>query len=125
MNKSSDSNEEPIKAFLSHFNESVVKSAEKSAWYVDSGATEHMCNRIRWFQEYQQLQNQVAVTIGNGSKMYGVGRGNINVLTFTGEKWISKVLTKVLYVQDGHVNLFASNKASDNGHTMEANADLM
>lgn len=124
VNRLVESMETP-KAFLSHVDESIVKAAKSDAWYVDSGATEHMCNRIEWFEQYNEFQNKVPVTIGNGSIMHGIGSGIIKVLSFTGEKWIPKTLNKVLYVPNGYVNLFASNKALDNGHTMKADAKLM
>lgn len=112
-------------AFLSNVDESVIKSVKRDSWFSDSAASEHTSHRFEWFIDYYELKVQIPVTIGNGSKMYAVGRGNIKVLTFTGKEWIPKLLTNVLYVPSACVNLFGSNRALDRGHTMRADAKLM
>lgn len=121
--KSNNENDPETKAFLCDVSESILKQQQKDSWFVDSGATAHMCNRIDWLEDYEELQEKIPVTIGDGSKMYGIGRGNLNALTYTGEEWIEKQLKNVVYVPDGYVNLFSSSKALDNGHTLRADAD--
>lgn len=103
--------------------ESILQQQQKDSWFVDTGATEHMCNRIDWLDDYKELPVKIPVTIGDGSKMYGIGRGNMKTLTYTGEEWIEKRMNDVVYVPDGCVNLFSSSKALDNGHTLQADAD--
>lgn len=108
--KNESSNE---KAFFGNM-QSVSK---RDAWYVDSGATNHMCNRRDWFINYEKLNEPIKVILGNGNVMRAVGRGDLNALSYTGETWIEKTLKNVLYSADLYANLFSTTKALDNGHT--------
>lgn len=82
------------KAFFS----SIVQSlAKRDAWYVDSGASSHMCNRRDWFVSYKNLDEPVEVLLGNGDKMKAIGSGDLNILSFNGKNWIEKKMINVLY----------------------------
>lgn len=66
--KSKDSKD---KAYLSNdFGE--FKRSE--AWYVDSGASNHMCNQRAWFVNFKALVEQPEITMANGKIMRPIGK---------------------------------------------------
>lgn len=102
----------------------VMNASPSDVWFVDSGATEHVCKHRSWFSKYTVLNTKREVILANGSKTYGVGRGEIEVLAFDGADWNKKTLTNVLHVPHSFANLFAPTKAMDHGHTMRSNNEI-
>lgn len=102
--------------------EALTSVSESVAWYLDSGATEHMSNRFEWFYDYTELTEHRPVKIGNGEHVYGVGVGKINVEVFDGKRWLQKYLTDVLYVPKLHMNLFSQGRCCDKGYEYIANS---
>lgn len=64
--------------------DALFSASEKYAWYLDSGATEHMSGRCEWFRDYFDLSVPHPVRIGNGDTIEAVGQGNIDVLVYDG-----------------------------------------
>lgn len=102
--------------------DALVAVAAADAWYLDSGATEHMSNRRELFYEYEALKKRHPVKIGNGEIMYGEGIGKIDVEVYDGNKWIEKHLVDVLYVPALHTNLFSQGRCLDKGYTLYSNS---
>jgi hypothetical protein len=96
---------------------STVQDSEKSSeiWYLDSGATDHMSNQRRWFQNFKHYQEPKFVRIGNGKLIPAIGSGNVDILAYNGESWIPKFLSDVLYVPDLTYNLFSLGATLDKG----------
>lgn len=103
---------------------SGVGSAPSDAWYLDSGATDHICKHREWFSNYTKLDLQREITLANGTKTYGIGRGDIEILSYDGKRWLQRKLLGVLHVPDSYTNLFSSTKAMDKGHTCRSSSDL-
>lgn len=89
-------------------------SYDENAWILDTGASEHMCNRRDWFNDF--VEDKSTVTIGDGRMIMATGRGHINVMAFDGTKWNTKHIDDVVYVPDIHMNLFSSGRSMDRGH---------
>lgn len=102
-------------AFISDVTQNSIKSEE---WTLDSATSRHMCFKKEWFNDFVTLKQPIPITIGNGEKMYAHGRGNINIKSFDGEKWIKANILDVLYVPMLYKNLFSSICAMDKGHTL-------
>lgn len=96
------------------FSECLVADSQ-TAWYNDSGATEHMCRWRDWFSDYEQLSTVHPVRIGDGTIIHAIGRGNIKITSFNGEKWIDKILLDVLHIPSLHTNLFSQGRMCDKG----------
>jgi hypothetical protein len=94
-------------------NEALI--GEARIWYLDSGATDHMSNQRRWFQNFKHYQEPKFVRIGNGKLIPAIGSGNIDILAYNGESWIPKFLSDVLYVPDLTYNLFSLGATLDKG----------
>lgn len=114
-----DSDSDGSKGFFSG-----VGCTPSDAWYVDSGATDHVCKHREWFSNYTILSAQREITLANGSKTFGVGRGDIAILSYDGKKWLRRKLFGVLHVPESYTNLFSSTRAMDKGHTCRSNSDL-
>ncbi|KAF2347340.1 hypothetical protein FHG87_021903 [Trinorchestia longiramus] len=49
------------------------------SWIVDSGATQHMCNKQSEFSSYSDLSSPVRVEIGDGRALKGIGVGDVRL----------------------------------------------
>lgn len=91
------------------------------AFVLDSAASKHLCNKREWFNDYVELKQPREITVGNGEKIYAIGRGNIGIKSFNGENWIDATMHGVLYVPKLHRNLFSSLQATDMGCDIRSN----
>ncbi|KAF2345694.1 hypothetical protein FHG87_023550 [Trinorchestia longiramus] len=53
-----------------------IDNVDCDSWIVDSGATQHMCNKKSQFSSYSDLSSPVSVEIGDGRALKGVGVGD-------------------------------------------------
>lgn len=101
----------------------LIACGDKSAWYLDSGATEHMSPKRSLFKNYKRIEKEHPIRIGNGHVIYAVGKGNIDVSVFDGKKWNDKFLENVLHVPDLYANLFSQGKVLDKGFIMKSDKE--
>lgn len=73
----------PGDAFICH--ESTYGDV-KDVWFLDSGASDHMCHRREWFSNFESFSTRV--TIGNGKQISVQGKGDISLYAFDGDEWI-------------------------------------
>nr|KAJ0197979.1 hypothetical protein LSAT_V11C700346810 [Lactuca sativa] len=79
-----------------------AKLDDKVAWWVDSGATSHVCKDLYWFKDFQPIEDGSVVKMGNVATEPIKGIGSV-LLTFTSGKCLC--LNKVLYVPGIRKNL--------------------
>lgn len=96
---------------------------DSDAWYLPSGATEHMSSNRKAFYDFVELEEPHPVKIGNGQIIYGTGIGKIEISVFDGTVGNEKHLVDVLYVPVIHTNLFSQGKCLDKGFTLSSNAN--
>lgn len=118
--KSYDRKERDGDAFCGY---ALVTKTERDAWYLDSGATEHMTGRRDWFKTYTELTQHLPVRIGNGEVIMAVGVGDIDVRAFNGKRWIERRMMSVWHVPKIFVNLFSQGRCLDKGSVMRAKRD--
>nr|KAJ0195046.1 hypothetical protein LSAT_V11C700360720 [Lactuca sativa] len=75
---------------------------DKVAWWVDSGATSHVCKDLYWFKNFQPIEDGSVVKMGNVATEPIKGIGSV-LLTFTSGKCLC--LNNVLYVPGIRKNL--------------------
>ncbi|GJS07785.1 RNA-directed DNA polymerase, eukaryota [Tanacetum coccineum] len=75
---------------------------DEVAWWVDSGATSHVCKDLRWFQVCKSIEDGSFVKMGNVATEPIKGIGRV-LLTFTSGKTLC--LDNVLYVPGIRKNL--------------------
>ena len=82
----------------------MVKSGsgtfEADAWYMDSGATCHMCKDIDYFIKFTSRSKTVADVAKNGVTLTGYGRGTVALKVQVAGKWVRMILHDVLYVPE-------------------------
>ncbi|KAF5819156.1 putative RNA-directed DNA polymerase [Helianthus annuus] len=74
------------------------------AWWVDSGATSHVCKDLKWFEEFEPLEDGSVLRMGNVATEPIKGVGKIR-LVFTSGKHL--LLDNVLYVPGIRKNLLS------------------
>ncbi|KAL4089751.1 hypothetical protein QTP88_024723 [Uroleucon formosanum] len=80
-----------------------------------------MSANIEWFSSYESLEDTQQVTIGDGSNLYAIGKGNINILSFVNGNWNRNYLANVLHVPGLKFNLFSCGSALDKGLKLTSN----
>nr|GEV61821.1 zinc finger, CCHC-type [Tanacetum cinerariifolium] len=94
------------------------------AWWVDSGATIHVCKDRCWFNTYESLNDGFILHIGTESTALVHGRGCVD-LRFSSRKIIS--LFNVLHVPNIKKNLVSSGVLNNYGYkqVIESNKSVL
>jgi len=94
-----------------------------SFWYIDSGATAHMCSDKSFFTVCDPEQNRT-VTLANSKvlRTAGIGEGYLHCATASGKSRKIK-LTDVLYVPELNGNLISVKKLTSKGFKVNFRAD--
>ncbi|GJS28562.1 hypothetical protein Tco_0489182 [Tanacetum coccineum] len=87
------------------------------AWWVDSGATVHVCKDRCWFKTYESLNDGSILQMGNESTALVHGRGCVD-LRFSSGKIVS--LFNVLHVPNIRKNLVSSSVLNNCGYKQHA-----
>ncbi|UYV79065.1 hypothetical protein LAZ67_17000981, partial [Cordylochernes scorpioides] len=85
-------------------------------WYLDSGASEHMTNRIDWFSEFNELDEEYQVKLGDNHVINASGKGTILISCYVDGEWTKGILKNVLYVPEIRKNLFSAGEATNLGN---------
>lgn len=94
----------------------LAVNVHQDKWYLDSGATNHMCNRKDIMREYVSVK-PLEVYVANGQKLSTVGRGNVLVRLRNCEKTISNVY----YVPNLTTNLLSVSELTRKGYRVVFN----
>jgi len=87
----------------------------QSVWYVDSGATSHMCGNRDFFTRLDERHTgQIVLADGQKLSSFGVGEGILQCVTDSGETTRVKLLD-VLYVPQLKGNLISVKKMTNKG----------
>ena len=73
-------------------------------WWVDTGATRHICSKKLLFSEYQKLEKDEQLFMGNSAVSKVEGKGKV-ILKWTSEKELT--LNDVLHVLNIRKNLIS------------------
>nr|KAJ0225330.1 hypothetical protein LSAT_V11C100025160 [Lactuca sativa] len=90
------------------------------AWWVDSGATSHVCKDLYWFKDFQPINDGSIVKIGNVATEPIKGIGSV-LLTFTYGKCLC--LNNVLYVPGIRKNLVSEIVLNNCGYKQVLESD--
>lgn len=97
------------------------KRTENNVWYMDTGASEHMCGKRDLFKTCILIKNDSKVKVGNGDLLQVRGVGTVELFAWNGEKYLKTELTNVLYVPDLKFNLFSAGYVLDKGLYLTSN----
>ena len=88
--------------------------AEDTFWFADSGATEHMTDKLQWFTNFQSIDDKCwTVTIANNNILYVRGIGDIPVHATINGVVTSFRLKNVLYVPQLRRNLISTGRLTE------------
>ena len=83
--------------YVTYVSESNYVQDDDVAWWVDSGATVHVCKDRCWFKTYESLNDGSILHMGNESTALVHGRGCVD-LNFSSGKIVT--LFNVIHVPD-------------------------
>ncbi|XP_074378329.1 uncharacterized protein LOC141719863 [Apium graveolens] len=81
--------------YVSLISEIFYVQDDNVAWWIDSGATRHVCKDLRWFIDFQPIEDGSILKMGNGATEPIKGLGNVKLVFSSGK---CKLLNNVLYV---------------------------
>ncbi|KAF2347659.1 Integrase catalytic core [Trinorchestia longiramus] len=85
-----------------------IGNVDCDSWIVDSGATQHMCNKQSEFSSYSDLSSPVRVEIGDGRALKGNGVGDVRLkITLPDMQVKNCVVKNVLFVPELACNLIS------------------
>ena len=90
------------------------------AWWVDSGATCHVCKDLRWFEDFKPLDDGSEVRMGNVATEPIKGFGTVK-LEFTSGNVLK--LDRVLYVPGIRKNLLSGIMLNNYGYKQVIESD--
>lgn len=90
---------------------------KNNVWYVDSGATNHMCNCQENMVNFQNFSKPLEVNVANGEKVSTCGQGSVLVNLKGGIKTISNVY----YVPKLSANLLSVSELNRKGYSVTFN----
>lgn len=82
-------------------------------WYLDSGASHHMTPNKNYFDNYEELKLKKYITIGDGTQLEAIGRGNIPIDVFVNGRRSSSEFVNVLHVPKLKCNLLSASTVTD------------
>ncbi|GJW76654.1 zinc finger, CCHC-type containing protein [Tanacetum coccineum] len=94
-----------IKYYVSLISEAFYVQVDAIAWWIDSGATTHVCKDRCWFKTYEPVEDGSVLYMGDDHFAPVHGKGSV-VLEFSSGKSIT--LFNVLYVPKLRKNLISS-----------------
>nr|KAJ0209141.1 hypothetical protein LSAT_V11C400183740 [Lactuca sativa] len=111
-----------IQNYISVISKAFYVQDDKVAWWVDSGATSHVCKDLYWFKEFQPIDDGSVVKIGNVATEPIKGIGSV-LLTFTSGKYLC--LNNVLYVPGIRKNLVSEIVLNNCGYKQVLESDKL
>ena len=96
----------------------ILKDADD--WWIDSGATRHVCNENSFFNTYEPVDDGTILYMGNSSTATIKGKGIVD-LEFTSGKIVS--LTNVCHVPEVRKNLVSGSLLNKHGFKLVFKSD--
>jgi hypothetical protein len=95
----------------------VLKTSD---WWLDSGATVHVCNNKTWFKTYEELKKLKEVLMGNHNSAKFLGKGTIELYFTFGQKLS---LLNVFHVPEIRKNFVYASLLSKKGFKIVLESD--
>lgn len=89
---------------------------KNDSWYIDSGATNHMCNDKQMMFDFQCLK-PLDVSVANGEKLATGGQGKVQV----NMKGVLKTISNVYYIPKLSGNLLSVSELCRKGYVVKFN----
>lgn len=85
-------------------------------WFLDSGASEHMCNEKNVFEKLEELEKPVIIqTAKTGVNLFANKKGRVTALSVVGAEQITITMDDVLYIPELSFNLLSLRRLENTG----------
>ena len=98
---------------LTMTSDALYQVSDKEQWYVDNGATNHICNKQDLFKMYEPFYEDHVVFTANGHSIKALGKGMIEIEASVNGSSSRLDLADVWYVPEIQKNLFSVLSAQD------------
>ena len=93
---------------------------DKTAWFADSGATEHMTDHRDWFSTFTPISKGTwSVAVADDRNIWVQGKGDIEITRTVNGQEKHGTLQKVLYIPELRRNLFSIGIAAKAGYSSQ------
>lgn len=100
--------EKTMIAFFTNGNKETIKDE----WFIDSGATAHVCNNKEYFEKLEEGKTDKEILVANNSKVKVHGTGTVKLVI--GNETV--VLKKVSFAPQMCTNLISVRRITENGY---------
>lgn len=109
-------------AFMVSPHDHVVDNHLNMAWFLDSGASDHLVNDESYFSVSSELNSPITISVAkSGESLQAFKVGEINVSQTLNGKIVRCVIKNVLYVPHLRKNLLSAGKIEQNGLSIVLN----
>lgn len=112
-NKNETSNEKDSQCKSKVLISALSSNLRSDVWYVDSGATNHMCNNRSVMSDFNS-KNVLKVSVANGDELLTAGQGNVTISL----KDCKRTITNVYYVPKLSHNLLSVSELTRKGYNV-------
>ncbi|KAF2348506.1 Zinc finger CCHC-type [Trinorchestia longiramus] len=102
-----------------------IDNVDCDSWIVDSGATQHMCNKQSEFSSYSDLSSPVRVEIGDGKALKGIGDGDVRLKITLPNIQINLMFLERSAYTKALLSRFGMDKVNSVATPVDVNADLV
>ncbi|KAJ9566188.1 hypothetical protein OSB04_002154 [Centaurea solstitialis] len=106
--------------YVSMISESFYVQDDDISWWVDSGATCHVCKNLQWFKDFKPIEDGSLLKMGNVATEPIKGLGSVNLVFTSGN---SLLLCNVLYVPRIRKNLVSGIVLNNCGYKQVMESD--
>ncbi|KAJ9550828.1 hypothetical protein OSB04_014873 [Centaurea solstitialis] len=106
--------------YVSMISESFYVQDDDISWWVDSGATCHVCKNLQWFKDFKPIEDGSLLKTGNVATEPIKGLGSVNLVFTSGN---SLLLCNVLYVPGIRKNLLSGIVLNNCGYKQVMESD--
>ncbi|GJZ50806.1 zinc finger, CCHC-type containing protein [Tanacetum coccineum] len=89
--------------YVTYVSKTYFMQDDDVAWWVDSGATVHVCKNRCWFKTYKSVNNGSVLHMGNESTALVHGRGYVD-LRFSSGKIVSFAMSRYRFISGSNIN---------------------
>ncbi|GJZ94027.1 zinc finger, CCHC-type containing protein [Tanacetum coccineum] len=106
--------------YVSIISETFYVQDDDISWWVDSGATCHVCKNLQWFKDFKPIEDGSMLKMGNVATEPIKGLGSVNLVFTSGN---SLLLNNVVYVPGIRKNLVSGIVLNNNGYKQVMESD--
>jgi len=95
---------------------SYMENKDVNIWYLDSGSTNHMINNLKWFTNYNKINDQVIQVAKDDITVTATHSGTVVIKVPSENDTFNEIsLSNVLYVPDLPMNLLSTRQLTKKG----------